>query len=104
MYVNYITAILLFVGVNFAYAEVFEKQVEYQLQNYIEKGEFLQVKDQVNVYQTPDGWGFQTINFYDSHVEYVGYGQDAKEYTYIVDTIVYVASSTDDVGGIDFRL
>jgi len=49
---------------------------------YIEKGEYQQVKGLVHVYESPQGWGYQTIEDLGDRVIYVGYGANAQDYTY----------------------
>lgn len=63
---------------------------------FFEKKEYLQVKDLINVYQSPDGWGYQTVEKLQNKIIYTGYGINAQDYTYTVDIspIDVVASST----------
>jgi len=49
------------------------------------ENEYLQVKgadSNVNVYESPDGWGYQVVFIDKLGVQYVGYGPKAEDYTY----------------------
>ncbi len=63
---------------------------------FFEKKEYLQVKDMINVYQSPDGWGYQTVEKLQDKIIYTGYGINSKDYTYTVDipAVNSIASST----------
>lgn len=63
---------------------------------FFEKNEYLQVKDLINVYQSPDGWGYQTVEKLQDKIIYIGYGINSKDYTYTVDipAVNSIASST----------
>lgn len=63
---------------------------------FFEKKEYLQVKDMINVYQSPDGWGYQTVEKLQDKIIYTGYGINSKDYTYTVDisAVTSIASST----------
>jgi len=65
---------------------------------YMLKGEYEQVKlggeEKINVYESPDGWGYQLVEKLKDQIIYTGYGPYASEYTktILIDTIV--SSST----------
>lgn len=61
---------------------------------FLVEGKYEQVKDIINVYESPDGWGYQTVQKYSDRVEYTGYGPNAKDYTYIESIPTLSASST----------
>jgi len=69
--------------------------------SYFEKEkEYIQVKKSqtdgsyyVNTFESPYGKGYQVVQIYKDRVEYIGYGPNAKDFTYTV-SLVPVASST----------
>jgi len=49
------------------------------------RDEYYQVKTGdtlINVYQSPEGWGYQTVQTLKDNVQFTGYGAHADDYTY----------------------
>jgi hypothetical protein len=59
-------------------------------QFFVENETYKQVVDVINVYESPIGHGYQTVEKKGDLVVYVGYGPYAKDYTYTIDTAVVV--------------
>jgi len=81
-------------------SEVLDLKIQ-QATLYENEGRYEQIPGVVNVYQSPEGWGYQTIAFYSDRVEYVGYGVQSKDYTF---TIPITPASSTIPSGVDFGL
>lgn len=58
--------------------------------------QYKQIPGIINVYETPDGWGYQVENHLSDRIEFIGYGTNAEAYTYTIDFPPVIATSTDE--------
>jgi len=72
---------------------------------YAITGEYEQIKigseEKINVYESPDGWGYQTVEKLPDQIIYTGYGPQADNYTLSVPlSLPTKSTSTSDINNI----
>lgn len=77
---------------NFKYLEVAQEVY------FGDNEEYKQIIGVINVYESPEGWGYQVVQELPDRIEYIGYGPESENYTYTID-LGSVATSTDIISG-----